>query len=558
VGKDYSWALVKFLDKDNENPPNIEVRVNNVVIPVSQISMTYGLNAIPTASVQVALGRSTTTGAPSSIYGQVSNIKQMSPAEITVTGSLGDFKATGDAKGDKTKFASPKAPAVIFTGYVSGISFRRSSGKVTLVLSLVNKLFDLSASSAGIAGLVPGAPHDLTLPALTSGAGANSAGTVASAFALNDPELADDFALSLVNGMLKLTENSAIQTHSVNLWGNNGQNIIADLNASNDAAQKVLKADGSWEGFIPENVQKYELDVDSNAVAKAKSAISSSFVSAAGSTSLWQALITTVLPSFGVGIVPLARGARIAPILAMARNPGATIEASDYADFNLSTQSQRPLKGVGVYSSNTLATIDSSNPTQAVGGVFLGPDRAAKMWMFVSAPKWLDGYTAGPSERTAGRDLSEPAATATDAVSTNNQPEQSIQNNPQDAFAKLMYQVHALRGREGTLVGKLRFDIAPGTTVLIKSKLDNNPESAIDDLAVDLFAFVARVHILINAEQAAATTTFELTNIRTEEENNLDSFSSSVHPFFKQSDGENDTGYFKYEPLVPELSENTQ
>jgi hypothetical protein len=94
-------------------------------------------------------------------------------------------------------------------------------------------------------------------------------------------------------------------------------------------------------------------------------------------------------------------------------------------------------------------------------------------------------------------------------------------------------------------VGKLRFDICPGTTLLVKSKGELKSEG-VDELASDLYGLVSRVTVTINSEQASAATTLELTNIRTDVENQQDRFSLASHPFF-------DDNFFETAPLVPSL-----
>lgn len=111
-------------------------------------------------------------------------------------------------------------------------------------------------------------------------------------------------------------------------------------------------------------------------------------------------------------------------------------------------------------------------------------------------------------------------------------------------YARMFYATNALKGRDGSLTGKLRFDVTPGTTVRIKGSSTTSGAGS-DSVYGDLFAFVAAVNISIDAEAPAANTTFELTNIRTEAENAKDRFSMTTHPFFDS--------YFNGAPLVHSL-----
>jgi hypothetical protein len=179
------------------------------------------------------------------------------------------------------------------------------------------------------------------------------------------------------------------------------------------------------------------------------------------------------------------------------------------------------------------------------------------MWMFVPAPRWMDDWTNFDPDAIAGnpavvRMLSEPSHDAAgverNAVERNPDDEVISWNDAMRKYAQMMYASNALRGREGTIVGKLRFDISPGSTILIRARDEINQvrSEGTDHLATDLYGLVARVTVTINAEQTSAATTLELTNLRTDVENQLNRFSLSSHPFF-------DDNFFNGAPLVPSL-----
>lgn len=76
-----------------------------------------------------------------------------------------------------------------------------------------------------------------------------------------------------------------------------------------------------------------------------------------------------------------------------------------------------------------------------------------------------------------------------------------------------------LRGRNQTVSGRLRFDIAPGTLVRVSSAKESTvlPEEFYtqeDNLGSDIYGEVVRVSVVINADAPAAGTSFLLTNIR--------------------------------------------
>lgn len=570
-----SWALVDIsgffrnvaLQVGNNTGADLYVVVAGAILPAAQISITYGLNDIPTASAQIALGRDARTGDDSPVYTQVNAIKQMAEAEIVILGSLGDFTSSG-AGGVRQQFPFA-ARTVIFKGYVSGLTYRRSAGRVTMIINFVNQLFDLSASSGGSKDIVPGAPHSFMQGILEAGPGGTYYTTAATKLVQDLPQqLNTDFSKAILESLHWIASNNQLQTHDQGIWCKNAVSGPINTTQENSLALNAIDQFGSWEGIATFSGSSYmapyastcPLLLFSNGYQLATKVISDQIGNSIAATSMWGMLVNSVLPGFGAGIIPMARGAILAPLLPMARKHQATIFPEDYADFNLSAQSQRPLYGVGVMANYVMGTLTDKDPKQCVGASFVasaknGPPVTDGMWLFVNAPPWLEDFANfDPKAATGDADVVKVLSDVShDAVGVNNiavdrdiGSEVPEWNEGMSKYAQMMYATQALRGREGTLVGKLRFDIAPGTTIKISSK-GNELSAGVDTLATDMLGLVARVTISINAEQASAVTTFELTNLRTAKENETDRFSLEEHPFF----GPN---YFKYAPIVPELS----
>lgn len=98
------------------------------------------------------------------------------------------------------------------------------------------------------------------------------------------------------------------------------------------------------------------------------------------------------------------------------------------------------------------------------------------------------------------------------------------QLNIYDRFAAHFYKSTILGQRHGELSGKLRFDIAPGSIVKIEP-----PITEIGQSNAPLYGAVVSVSFVINAEQHQAGTSFTLSHMRTEEENNVSNRDSRVH-----------------------------
>ena len=116
-------------------------------------------------------------------------------------------------------------------------------------------------------------------------------------------------------------------------------------------------------------------------------------------------------------------------------------------------------------------------------------------------------------------------------------------------YAKLLYSANALRDRTGSVTGKLRFDISPGSTIIIGTGDAGDISPGVDSFPRDLVGFVARVVTTINSENASANTTYELTHLRTLEEDRTTEdgrISLEKHPFFEDT--------FAFAPLVESLN----
>ena len=118
-----------------------------------------------------------------------------------------------------------------------------------------------------------------------------------------------------------------------------------------------------------------------------------------------------------------------------------------------------------------------------------------------------------------------------------------------DGFADGLYVQNVLRGRTGTLTGRLRWDIGPGSHI----KIEGSPEQFIggeDQLGGNIYAQVHRTTISINAEgdSPQAVTSFGLSYIRSEAENEDDATSLEEPPFYSKA------SMIQGAPLLAELA----
>ena len=560
-GKANTFAVVDLSGKSGGG--KVVAEVAGVQLPLATFSMNYALNSIPTATAAVPLGRDARTGKPSAVYEVAKELKQMAPVVVKLVGALGDW-STGGLGSAKQQF--PAGEHILFTGYVSGVSYRRNNGSISLMLSFANTLIDLALSSCGSRDAVPGAPHDLMLPILHEGAGGKTHMDAASRYISGLPvAMTLDMSKALLDVLTKISSDNLLQASAAWCDSSPPPQLVANLLANTRALQ-ALNGVLDWKGFSnlaaakPAYIRDYPFEVDLDSKTALAKSIGGRLNASFAGTSMWHALIGSLITDIGLAVVPQTNSALLVPAFDMSREAGAVIWTSDTADINLSVRSQRPLFGVGVMHEQHMGTLPI-NEKQCVAGTYTASlDGVVDgMWLFVPAPDWLSAteildIKAVNGNGSVNKLLTQVVNTAvgSDNRAVDEKAEDNVVNwnDASNKYAQMIYAANALQDRGGTITGKLRFDIAPGSTVVIKA--DTATKTAgIDDFATDIYGFVNRVTVTINAQEASATTSFNLTNLRTDEENKLSRFSMSSHPFYGVK-------YFNYAPLIPGFESLTE
>lgn len=560
-GRANTFATIDLSGKNGGG--KLVVTVAGIELPVSTFSMSYAINSIPTATATIPLGRNARTGKPSAVYDLGDSAKQMAPVVVKLVGKLGDWSPAG-LGASKQQF--PAGEHVLFTGYVSGISYRRSNGSISLLLSFVNSLIDLALSSCGSRDVVPGAPHDLMLPILYENAGGKTHMDAASRFVSTLPTaMTLDMSKALLDILKSISRENLLQATTAWCDSSPPAELVDNL-LSNTRALQALNGVLEWKGFTnlaatrPSYVRDYPFEVNLNSKTALSKSIGSRLNASFAGTSMWHALIGSLIADIGLAVVPQTDSALLVPAFDMSREAGAVIWTSDTADINLSVRSQRPLFGVGVMHEQHMGTLPIREK-QCVGGSYTADADGVidGMWLFVPAPDWLSAPESLDTKAVNGNGsvnqiLTQVVNTAVGsdnkAVDEKAQDNVTNWNDASNKYAQMIYAANALQDRGGTITDKLRFDIAPGSTVVIKA----NPAAktaGIDDFATDIYGFVNRVTVTINAQEANATTSFNLTNLRTAEENQLSRFSMNSHPFYGVK-------YFNYAPLIPGFESLTE
>lgn len=500
---------------------------------VTQCTVSYAKNDIPRAMCLVAVGRDARN---------VTKLAAMSKEGIRLTRMrTANIYLMPRGEWDPSGRTWPGSSKPIFSGYYVGMAFKKVMGKLQPVLHLIHWLADLAFSSSLSGNLHPSSPSSLTSSMLftqETGAPGGDQGKFISWYFKND-EVSGAVMTDLCKAF-KLLLTCLAQVKHIELGRKGACSDGVGVSGTNDRALNALKrieGPGSvgdlWSGY---DLGK-ALPLDTKGQDLVRQAVSHALCMASteafSQITMWDLLVSRYLPMFHLAIIPLPDRALIIPDTPALKTPWVKqISAGDYDSLDMSGVILQPLRGVAVYE---LQTPDPTNVCQPGSKqvMFSGEFKTNNegMFMVIPAPIWMEGLT------TAG----EYAGSTSGMQKGDAEPSKAKDKTPAELadpvcqlftnYAKSVYLSNVLRGRTATVSGKLRFDIAPGSIVKIAPKAELFSEG-LDKLAVPLYGQVVRVSINISAENAMAGTDFELTHVRTEEENNDQNTSTTLHPLF--------------------------
>lgn len=272
--------------------------------------------------------------------------------------------------------------------------------------------------------------------------------------------------------------------------------------------------------------------------------------------SFWSKLVGELAPSFLFAISPGVTFAQAIPFFPGLHTPYVTISGDEYNYANFVTNCAHMLSSIVIYwapqGDGAQATMGGRIAAihgycRPAGMYPVDPKDHDHHWgniMVRDPPAWLAnpvytmGYVRENHFNHDGRSAYAPqkgSETNPEAKDKHREVENTYLNeskddvdgknlNVYDRFAAHWYKSAVLGQRYGELSGKLRFDIAPGSIVKIEP-----PGTAIGQERTSMYGAVVQVSFAINAEQHTAGTSFSLSHVRTEKENDITNKDSRVH-----------------------------
>ncbi len=504
---------------------------------VVQYAASFAMNSIPVASLLVAVGRNVETDELATIHTAINDLKVQLKAEVFLTAIVMDVQ--------QARPGVPNGSVKIFEGKVVGTGWRRTESGAHFTIHLLHWLGDLNYASAVSASSHPGNPADYTYPAIYNAIG---------------PGASD--GKSGVSSWVPMLSKSLVNEGSLSdLWGNVLHPWMQHMAADDPFDEAILggQAGGGDEntiaalGKIGPNGDGAPLAVDlggANAFVIAEGLRQAIMNESGGNfvnTTMWGKLVGEWAPAYWFSVVPRVEDALIVPFTGgLQGDPWAVIGDEDYAQADMNAQLHQVLRGVGIVHPVISAAGTDMNTgarTSSHSGFagYYQPDAVEKgMVLIKDAPKWLSDplILYAFSAKAEGID-GEAINTALDEEDTgaDRDPGEDLDANQQrnrgimTLYAKQWYVLEMLKGRVGEASGKLRFDIAPGSNVMLEAGGARNvPQAAA--VQENVFATVTQVSYVINAEAQRAGTAFSLAHIRSREENSADGTSIGKPPLY--------------------------
>lgn len=553
-------------------------------IAISSVRANHDENGIPCCTVSVATGRKTSNLlnilGVSAIHTQADLIRLPSKAKVL----LNVVRHTASGPVDQEW---PEGWFVAFEGWVSNIAPSVSLGDRSVTLQLTHWLSDLDFSSPYSEDAYPTTPADFLFNAATV-VGTNNQRVVVGGTAMSKAvgsftasSITEDFWDNGYNAGLRPFF-QAIATERLFNWRMVAA-FTANPNVDSPSTSNTLmqSALARFEPFYDESlgVSTYEygtpisLRSDLNGFGQIANRIRSQVCAAAYSPqfvggTMWDRLIGGITGQYMFSIVPMVDRALAVPYTPWLSQAWAVLSGMDMDVIQYSMAVKRPVRAVAVVGS--YGSFTGLHASRQPGGAEASRRRtmgyfeprpssfnASKngMMMTVEAPMWInDLLMQGVSSFTAPRDVR--LALAQNPGGGPGFIGPQLPNDPQrladilgekkasgeslaNALAKATYLQQATQHRQMVISTNLRFDIAPGSTIIIQSSPDTILNAVMSQEGMsDEEAFVARVvrvswNLEINGNSGVASTVYHLAYLRSLQENDDEAFAAADHPLWR-------------------------
>ncbi len=287
-------------------------------------------------------------------------------------------------------------------------------------------------------------------------------------------------------------------------------------------------------------------------------------------TTIWDKLVAGIAPQFMFSVIPMVDRVLTVPYTPWLNQTWTRIASDEFDMLSYSSTVRRPVRAVAVIGGYASSTGLRSNQ-QAAGSVIgnrkvlgyyeptpsnINATREG-MTRYVGAPAWINdlfmqGFSSltapltgniplASNPRTRALDVPPPGFIGPllpDQIQAQMEAKQVACESLANALAKATYLQDSTQMRQAVISTNLRFDIAPGSTILIQSSPDPFVEAMLNSEGqtdTDLVGRVVRVtwSLDISGQGASSSTVFHVAYLRTLAENNDEAFASDDHPLWR-------------------------
>jgi len=515
--------------------------IDGMVIEVVDCQIDYTLNTIPTCTLSVAIGRDVESLSPSSIHYIIDTLHQQVPAEVWL--EVIEPISSLDTKDPVDIW--PSEPFIIFDGYVTGTGFQKSrSGGAQLKIELIHWLTDLNFSSAVTRSTTAFNPAQLNLQAAFDfGTGLPpdwQAATAAGNHFDSNTVSRDLWGKALRPWFLEVCKHDLL---SVDEGGNAGTNTEAI-----DALNRFEPFGNKYEFSVPLSMNASGILGIDTAIESIIEDISLETFESMASTTIWDKLIQQIAADYKFSVAPMADRALVIPFTPGRSIPWVVIDTAEYESIMLQSAVPRAIRGLGILTGVGSMTgaigLQAGNAAdiKELGGFYQNPNienGSQGMVLFRQAPRWIANCVAtSPWSVFAAA----PNGVKGNAINAGVGVDPPLPEASQiramalplwDAYARALYIAEVLKGRRGTLRGKVRFDICPGSTVGVICTEEKFVEKSAG-LTADsiIYGEVLSITTVFNAERPESYTTLQLQYTRSEIENSLEGTGTLNHPLY--------------------------
>jgi hypothetical protein len=509
--------------------------------PISGLRIEYKLDTLPSAQILLTVGREPTSNKEAGTVEAFLQAKPYTKVKIYIKGET----EMDSPKGSSDPGFPYNEDVMVFDGYLQGLTYRSrrtpvGGSTVSLVANCVGWLAALGGSVSSTQTNTVKGPGGFD-EIINLGPG-GAAFDVSSTFNVDARGVITDLWLRYLKEMFI----AMTATEQKNVWGG----------TSNDAAFEALQrmdnygplsgnTGGSTE--LPLEFPISRMGIDAKYIQKF-------LVDQLGQTiyGMWRnhdmwTVLTTLADDFKFTIIPLIDTAYCAPVFpTLSEEPMKTIGADEYYSIDYEADAQSNFVRLAVVD-NTGST---SNPfatgarVSAVIGLYEIANVLEGLTKEISAPSWLTIVSSNGvlTRKSIGGDkLGIPDCVNPDAFSE--KPDDNydeiysnyVTSEIGDDYAQLALQALFLGLRLGTLSGRFRLDIAPGSTIAIE--VVNDKFSTPDAEPALIYAIVTGVRLELNAGSFQGTgnagTTFSISHIRSKDEHENPDLTAREHPIYR-------------------------